>query len=108
MQKRSVAKIVMIGVVSVGSLFVFLTSAGSFTRSAVTVGNAEVYSGKCAGCHGADGKGSARLKDRGVPDFTDASWQKGHSDEQIKTGIENGKGKIMPAWKDKLAAEDIT
>src|SRR5436305_1192611 len=109
MQKRSViSKIAMIGVVSVGSLFVFLTTAGSFTRTAANNNYADVYAGKCGGCHGQDGKGSARLKERGVPDFTDAEWQKNHTDAQIKEGIENGKGKIMPAWKDKLAAEDIT
>jgi len=108
MQKRSViAKIAMIGIVSVGSLFVFLTSAGSFTRTAVP-NNAEVYSGKCGGCHGQDGKGSARLKERGIPDFTDAGWQKNHTDAQIRESIENGKGRIMQAWKDKLAPEDIT
>jgi len=108
MQRKSViAKIAMVGVVSVGSLFVFLTTAGSFTRTAVN-NNADIYAGKCGGCHGQDGKGSARLKDKGVPDFTDAAWQKNHTDAQIKEGIENGKGRIMPAWKGKIEDEDIT
>jgi mono/diheme cytochrome c family protein len=107
MQNRSViAKIAMIGVLSFVSLFVFITSAGSFTRTSVGA-NAEVYSGKCGGCHGQDGKGSARLKERGVPDFTDAAWQKKNSDADIKAAIENGKGRIMPAWKGKIADEDM-
>ena len=100
MQKRSVVlKIATVSAVLVGSLFVVFKSSSNATTVAARVDGAEVYGQKCAGCHGRDGKGSARLKDKGVPDFTDADWQKKHSDAQIKAGIENGKRPIMPGME---------
>jgi len=57
---------------------------------------------RCAGCHGADGKG----KMKGVPDFTDAAWQKKETDAEFVAQIKNGK-KPMPAYGDKLSEDEI-
>ena len=69
------------------------------------------WKGKCASCHGADGKGQTdQGKKMGVEDMTAASWQKGKSDGQIKKAIEDGAKKgdaVMEGYKDKLDAAAI-
>jgi cytochrome c len=69
---------------------------------------------KCAVCHGADGKGQTKMgQKRGVPDFTDAEFQKKYSDEQIEKTIRDGvtrkeTGKqVMKPFKDRLSADRI-
>lgn len=52
------------------------------------------FKAKCAGCHGADGKGKEMMKTR---DFASADVQK-QSDADLSGIISNGKGK-MPAYK---------
>ena len=108
MQMRSaIVKISVVSAVAIGSFFVFMKPAAS-GKAIAAVDGAEVYAAKCAGCHGKDGKGNPRLKDRGIPDFTSADWQKNHTDAQIKEVVENGKAPAMPKWKGKLSDDDIT
>jgi len=52
------------------------------------------FKAKCAGCHGADGKGKDAMKTR---DLSSADVQK-QSDADLTGIISNGKGK-MPAYK---------
>jgi len=49
----------------------------------------DIYKAKCAGCHGADGMGSAAGKKMGAPEFSSATVQKA-SDAQLADFIENG------------------
>jgi mono/diheme cytochrome c family protein len=49
----------------------------------------DVYKAKCAGCHGADGKGSAAGKKMGAPEFSSAAVQSA-SDATLADFIENG------------------
>jgi mono/diheme cytochrome c family protein len=49
----------------------------------------DVYKAKCAGCHGADGKGSAAGLKMGAKAFSSAEVQK-MSDAEIVDYIENG------------------
>jgi mono/diheme cytochrome c family protein len=63
-----------------------------------------LYKSKCAGCHGADGTGSATGKKMGVHDFTTADVQK-MSDAELTDIITNGKNK-MPKYAS-LKPEDI-
>jgi cytochrome c6 len=58
---------------------------------------AATFKAKCAGCHGADGTGSAMGKKMGAHDFTSADVQK-MSDAELTDVITNGKGK-MPSYK---------
>jgi mono/diheme cytochrome c family protein len=67
-----------------------------------------LFGEKCAMCHGKNGAGQANWKAKGQPDFTNAEWQKSHSDAQIAEAIANGKGKYMKAYKDLLSAEEIS
>jgi cytochrome c6 len=65
---------------------------------------ASLYKAKCAGCHGADGSGSAMGKKLGAHDFHSAEVQK-MSDEDLSKAISSGKNK-MPSYKT-LKPEDV-
>ena len=68
--------------------------------------NAEtIYKGKCAGCHGADGTGSAIGKRLGARDFHSADVQK-QSDAELSSVIEKGKNK-MPGYEKSLKPDQI-
>src|SRR6202161_3495611 len=51
-----------------------------------------LYKSKCAGCHGADGTGSATGKKMGAHDFTTADEQ-GMSEAELSIITTNGKNK---------------
>ncbi len=70
----------------------------------------EIYKAKCAGCHGADGKGSAAGKKMGAPEFSSATVQKA-SDTELADYIENGgpQQKASHAFANKgVSATDAT
>ncbi len=89
-------------------LFVAVASiafSGGIDRTvsaALPLSGAEVFKNNCARCHGENGKGGDG------PDLTDAQrkqkWTE--SDERIVNKVTNG-GRRMPAFNDKLSAEDI-
>ncbi len=62
----------------------------------------DVYKAKCAGCHGADGKGSAAGKKMGAPEFSSPAVQKA-TDADLVDYIENGgpQKKAMHAFASK-------
>ncbi len=62
----------------------------------------DVYKAKCAGCHGADGKGTAAGKKMGAPEFSSPTVQKA-SDANLADFIENGgpQKKAMHAFANK-------
>jgi cytochrome c6 len=68
----------------------------SISLSAGAQDTAATFKSKCAGCHGADGTGSAMGKKMGAHDFTSADVQK-MSDAELADIITNGKGK-MPKY----------
>jgi mono/diheme cytochrome c family protein len=68
----------------------------SIPLSAVAQDAAGTFKAKCAGCHGADGTGSAMGKKMGAHDFTSADVQK-MSDAELSDIITNGKNK-MPKY----------
>lgn len=76
------------------------------SASAVAQDAAATYKGKCAMCHGADGKGSPTGLKMGAHDFTSADVQK-ETDAQLTDVISKGKGK-MPAYAGKLKDTEIT
>jgi cytochrome c6 len=80
---------------------VFLPPASASAQDA-----ASVYKSKCATCHGADGSGNTAVgKSMHLRDLGSADVQK-QSDADLTSMIANGKG-AMPAFKDKLSAEQI-
>jgi cytochrome c6 len=76
----------------------------SLSLSARAQSGGDLFKSKCAGCHGADGTGSAMGKKMGAHDFTTADVQ-GMSDAQLTDIITNGKNK-MPKYAS-LKPEDI-
>lgn len=72
-------------------------------------GTQEVWDKRCTFCHGADGQSQTKKgKQYKAPNFTRAKWQKHTTDDEIVEAITNGVRKTkMPAFKDKLSAEEI-
>jgi mono/diheme cytochrome c family protein len=67
-----------------------------------------LYNAKCAMCHGTDGVAKAMWAKTGIHNLNDPAWQKSKSDAEIKTVIVDGTtDKKMPAYKDKMSAEEI-
>lgn len=66
---------------------------------------AEIFSSRCAMCHGQDGKGYSAVH---TPDFTDPKWQASIKDAQILEAIKNGvKDTAMPPFADKLSEQEM-
>jgi mono/diheme cytochrome c family protein len=94
MNVRSSAIATVLAVVLMGPLAVSAQSA------------AGTYKAKCAGCHGADGKGNtAPGKALGVHDFSSAGVTK-MSDTDLMTIVSSGKNK-MPAYGESLKDTEI-
>src|ERR1700739_2839301 len=93
--KRITARVLTIAT----TLFVLSISLTVQAQDAATL-----YKSKCAGCHGADGTGSAMGKKMGAHDFTSADVQK-MSDAELSDIITNGKNK-MPKFAS-LKPEDV-
>jgi mono/diheme cytochrome c family protein len=83
--------------------------AGTGTAPAGDLG-AQVYSQRCALCHGAgghgDGPAAASLNPK-PRNHTDGSYMNARTDAELLEVIHNGKG-AMPAWKGVLSEEEIT
>jgi mono/diheme cytochrome c family protein len=69
----------------------------------------EIWEKRCVRCHGPDGRGKTKKgRELKTPDLTSPKWQARHSDEKIVKAIANGNRKRkMPAFKDKLSADEI-
>jgi mono/diheme cytochrome c family protein len=83
------------------------SASGAPSPSAESAAAGKLYGQHCAKCHQADGKGSPQA--RGlypeIPDFSDAGWQKRHTDARLMTSILQGKGDGMPGFRDKISKE---
>lgn len=67
----------------------------------------EVYTKYCLACHGHDGKGTEVKKAMpNLPDFTSRKWQDEVSNVQIKVTILEGKGTLMPPFRDKVTDDE--
>ena len=42
-----------------------------------------------------------------IPDFTNRDWQRNHNNAQLAASVHNGKGGLMPAFGDRLTANEI-
>ncbi len=89
-------------------MFAILTPTRAALSPAALLDGASDFGAKCAFCHGKDGRGLPKWKEKGQPDFSNAKWQQSRTDTQIAGAIRSGKGKFMPAWKGKLSDEQIT
>jgi cytochrome c oxidase cbb3-type subunit 3 len=62
------------------------------------------YDQLCVACHAADGRGNPGL---GVPNLVDSIWLYGGDFGSIAASIRNGRGGVMPAWRDRLSEDEI-
>jgi quinol-cytochrome oxidoreductase complex cytochrome b subunit/mono/diheme cytochrome c family protein len=89
--------------VSIPASGVTTPSAKMAARLRVATGLFRQY---CVTCHGPEGRGTAmRASMPPIPDFTERTWQKGHSDPQLRVSILDGKGVYMPAFGSRLSTE---
>jgi mono/diheme cytochrome c family protein len=105
-ERRVKLLFVLSAIVFASAFAIGRSSASAVTPSGAQSG-ADLFAQKCAGCHGKGGQGMAMWKAKGQPDFTSQDFQKSRSDEQLTDSITNGKGKSMPAFKNKLSTDQI-
>ena len=72
------------------------------SATVATADGAELYRANCAVCHGAKGEGDKK----GIPLISGHALN--HTEAQYNAQIRFGKGTKMPAFKDKLTAEEIS
>lgn len=61
------------------------------------------YDGLCAACHGVDGRGNPAL---GAPNLFDDAWLYGGNIEAVVASVRNGRTGVMPAWRQRLTADE--
>jgi len=66
----------------------------------------KVYAAKCASCHGADGKGNAKMAGMLKVDIPDLSGSKGKSDAELLKLLAEGK-KPMPSFAKALSKDEM-
>ena len=71
-------------------------------RPNLTVGEL-LWQGRCARCHGPEGRGGAEA----AVNFAGLDWQASVDNDQIARTIANGKPPAMPAYGDLLSADQI-
>jgi mono/diheme cytochrome c family protein len=91
----------------IASVAVFSVGCGK-TKAPINQVASATFKHRCAPCHGNEGRGDGPAASAMNPkprDYTDPTWQRGVSDEQIKlvivrggTGV--GKSALMPAQPD--------
>jgi len=94
-------KLKQLGKLTLAAALLAGTCLLSAPANADTAAGEATFKAKCAGCHGADGKGKEAMKTR---DLASADVQK-QSDADLTGIISNGKGK-MPAYKT-LSADQV-
>ena len=82
--------------------FVLSLSGSAHNSAAAQLGKPKFI--VCAACHGPEGKGNPAL---GAPNLTDKVWLHGWGEAAIVSMINTGKTNIMPAFGERLSAEQI-
>jgi len=82
--------------------FVLSLSGSAHNSAAAQLGKPKFA--VCAACHGPEGKGMTAL---GAPNLTDKVWLHGWGEAAIVSMINSGKNNIMPAFGERLNAEQI-
>lgn len=63
-----------------------------------------LYKMYCMKCHDTDGTGkAARPQLPEIPDFTNGGWQDKRSNAQLRVAILEGRGKVMPSFRDRIS-----
>lgn len=82
-----------------------LHAAASRASPADASAGSRIFAAKCAGCHGAEGKGGGAMK---TPNFTNPAVQAALPDAAVVKVVGEGKpGTAMPAWGGTLSEAEI-
>jgi mono/diheme cytochrome c family protein len=86
-----------------------MLAAASTARAEGTAPDAKaIYARRCAGCHGGDGRGDTKPgKKYKIANLSDPSWPLAWDRVKIRKVIAEGVPGQMPAWSDKLTAQEI-
>jgi len=82
--------------------YVLSLSGGPHNAAAAQLGKPKFA--VCAACHGPEGKGMTAL---GAPNLTDKIWLHGWGEAAVVAMINGGKTNVMPAFAERLSAEQI-
>jgi cytochrome c oxidase cbb3-type subunit 3 len=82
--------------------FVLSLSGSPHNNVAAQLGKAKFV--VCAACHGPEGKGNPAL---GAPNLSDKIWLHGWGEAAIVAMVNGGKTNVMPAFAERLSAEQI-
>jgi cytochrome c oxidase cbb3-type subunit 3 len=82
--------------------YVLSLSGGAHNSAAAQLGKPKFV--VCAACHGPEGKGNPAV---GAPNLTDKIWLHGWGEAAVVAMINGGKTNVMPAFGDRLSAEQI-
>jgi len=69
--------------------------------------SAALYARTCAGCHGTKGTPGAAMAHSTI-DFASAQVMAAVTDSALRQAVTDGKGRMMPAYKARYSAEQIT
>ena len=86
----------------IGNVAHYVAGLSGEPRDAVKAALGKPLFQACAACHGAAGKGNPAL---GAPDLSDHTWLYGGSLADIERTIRDGRGGVMPAWRDRLGED---
>jgi cytochrome c oxidase cbb3-type subunit 3 len=89
------------GVVDVAS-YVRSLSGTPAPASWIAAGKAR-FATLCAACHGIDGQGTPQL---GAPSLRDDVWLYGGDLASVMASIRDGRGGVMPAWRERLRDDE--
>ena len=84
--------------------YVYELNGRNWPRKDLVTEGEKHFAAQCAACHGPNGKGNQAM---GAPNLTDDSWLYGGRLEDIIVSIQEGRNGVMPAWPDRLRAEEI-
>jgi cytochrome c oxidase cbb3-type subunit 3 len=82
----------------------FVLSLSGSAHNAVAAQLGKPKFAVCAACHGPEGKGNPAL---GAPNLTDKVWLHGWGEQAIVSIVNSGKTNVMPAFGERLSAEQI-
>ena len=78
-------------VVALFAVPAFATASFASTAFADEAAGKKAFEGKCAACHGKDGKGKTKQGEKmKIGDMTSAAWKKEFGADKIKSTIETG------------------
>lgn len=85
-----------------------LKNPAPFSNDSIAAGKKVYLLNNCSACHGSDGKALLDIVAENATDLTDPKfWNNGTEPGQIFKSLRDGAGPKMPAFKGKIADEDL-